>query len=115
MNLNDVRNYYEIRKLKKPNVWEALGWAIAELGEVYEVLMSFSGGWVRNNPDKHPPKTKNDLAEELGDVILMLLVAGMQEGVDPLKAMEDKMNQKISEITSKGEILTEEQAQEFMK
>lgn len=95
--IEQVKKYYEARKLKTPTVWEALGWATAELGEVYEVLMSMSGGWVRNNPEDHPQKTKEDLAEELGDVIFMLIEAGIVSGVDPIQAMEDKMNRKLKE------------------
>jgi NTP pyrophosphatase (non-canonical NTP hydrolase) len=92
-----IKEYYTKRALKHPNVWEALGWATAELGEVYEVLMSFAGGWVRNNPEDHPTKTKEDLAEELGDVIFMLVIAGIEEGVDPIQALQDKMKRKLKE------------------
>ncbi len=106
-----VKEYYEKRELKHPNIWEALGWATAELGEVYEVLMSMVGGWVRNNPDKHPQKTKEDLAEELGDVIFMLIVAGIEEGVDPIQALENKMQRKLEAksitITQPIELLTD--------
>jgi NTP pyrophosphatase (non-canonical NTP hydrolase) len=98
MNLTEqVKHYYEKRELKHPNVWEALGFVATELGEVYEVLMSMVGGWVRNNPEKHPQKTKNDLAEELGDVIFMLIVAGIEEGVDPIEALREKMKRKLYE------------------
>lgn len=99
----DIEEYYKMRALKHPNVWEALGWATAELGEVYEVLMSQSGGWVRNNPQNHPKKTDDDLAEELGDVIFMLVVAGIEKGVDPIDAMERKMRRKLQEDDLKRE------------
>lgn len=96
-----IENYYQKRALKHPNLWEALGWATAELGEVYEVILSWQPGWVRNNPENHPVKSKEDLAEELGDVIFMLVVAGMEEGVDPLDALERKMERKLEEDKAK--------------
>lgn len=96
-----VQEYYIKRNLNRPDVWEALGWASAEFGEVYEVLMSWNPKWVRNNPEKHPVKSKEDLAEELGDVIMMLIVAGMSEGVDPVSALEEKMKRKLEELEVK--------------
>lgn len=101
MNLaEEIKEYSSKRKLKVPDVWEALGWATRELGEVYEVLFSFSGGWVRNNPEKHPQKSKEDLAEELGDVIMMIMMAGIAEGVDPLEALLNKMKRKLEKKTA---------------
>ena len=93
----EIKDYYEKRGLKHPNIWEALGWATAELGEVYEVIMSWNPDWVRNNPQDHPVKTMEDLAEELGDVILMLMVAGLESGIDPIDALRVKMLRKIEE------------------
>jgi NTP pyrophosphatase (non-canonical NTP hydrolase) len=101
-----VQDYYEVRKLVKPTIWEALGWVSAELGEVYEVIMSWSPKWVRNNPQDHPVKTKEDLAEELGDVILMVIAAGLSEGVDPLEAMLNKIARKTKEARLKQASLT---------
>lgn len=97
----EIQEYYEKRELLRPNVWESLGWATAELGEVYEVLLSWKQGWKRNNPEDHPMKTKKDLAEELGDVIFMLVVAGMVEGVDPIEALRAKMQRKLEEDKQK--------------
>jgi len=103
MNLTEqVIEYYKIRSLNKPNIWESLGWAISELGEVYEVLMSWNSRWVRNNPQDHPVKTKEDLAEELGDVIMMIIAAGLSEGVDPIAAMRNKMKRKLEEDKQKN-------------
>lgn len=68
-------------------------WLQTELAEVYELLLVREGGWTRNNPDDHPTEfDQQRFAEELGDAILMLLVAGMVEGVDPLAAMELKIS-----------------------
>jgi NTP pyrophosphatase (non-canonical NTP hydrolase) len=93
-----VKDYYEKRNLTQPNVWEALGWASAEFGEVYEALMSWDSKWIRNNPQDHPVKSKEDFAEELGDVIMMLVAAGMVEGVDPVQALYKKMDSKLSKL-----------------
>lgn len=116
---DEIRNYYIERNLKRPNIWEALGWATAELGEVYEVLMSMVGGWVRNNPEDHPQKTKEDLAEELGDVIFMLIAAGLEEGIDPIQALQNKMRRKLKEKVHyrvEGVIpLSDEDAQKLIK
>jgi NTP pyrophosphatase (non-canonical NTP hydrolase) len=97
-----IKDYYEKRQLVHPTVWEALGWVSAELGEVYEVLMSWNPKWVRNNPQDHPVKSKEDLAEELGDVIFMLVMAGLSEGVDPIEALEKKMERKLQTASFKS-------------
>lgn len=96
-----IYDYYEARKLVKPNIWEALGWAAAEIGEVYEVLFSWNKNWVRNHPEKHPVKTHEDLAEELGDAILMLIAAGLSENVDPMEAMLNKIARTLKELNEK--------------
>lgn len=102
MNLTqEIKEYYEKRELKHPNIWQALGWVAAELGEVYEQLMAREGGWVRNNPENHEEQfSKDRLAEELGDVIFMLIVAGIEEGVDPVEAIRDKMQRKLTKVAT---------------
>lgn len=101
MLIDKIKDYYEKRQLLRPNIWEALGWATTELGEVYEVLLS-KKNWVRNNPEDHPQPSVDTLAEELGDVIFMLVVAGIVEGVDPIEALEKKMQRKLSLKTATG-------------
>jgi len=87
--------YWEFRDLVHPNVWESLGWAHTELGEVYEILLA-DGDWVRNNPEDHPNAFDNEhFAEELGDVIMMIQKAGMVRGVDPLQALYNKIEKKM--------------------
>ena len=94
-----IHEYYQVRELKWPeSAEEALMWAVTELGEVYELLLARHGGWVRNNPSGHPSFEAQRLAEELGDVIMMMLVAGIVEGVDPLSALWQKLDGKIQEI-----------------
>ena len=93
-----IEKYYEGRNLKYPNSWEALGWAQTELGEAYEILLGWSGDWVRNNPQDHPLKTKEDFSEELGDVIMMIMMAGYVEGVNPIQSLKDKINRKLEKL-----------------
>lgn len=92
-----IREYYRKRQLKWPSVWEAMAWVNTEIAEVYELLLARVGGWTRNNPDKHTSWDREKFAEELGDCILMLLVAGYIEGVDPIEAMAEKIRIKLSE------------------
>ena len=98
--MQEIIEYAQARKYKMPNTWEALGWVNAELGEVYEVLLS-TGGWVRNNPQDHPEKGNDEFAEELGDVIFMVMIAGHSKGVNPLEAMKEKMSRKLIESSVK--------------
>ena len=111
-----IIEYYEKRELVKPTLQEALNWVHTELGEVYEVVMSWDDKWVRNNPQNHPVKTEEDLAEELGDVIFMLMAAGISAGVDPINALENKMKSKLDKlarIKAEMQIISEEEAKKF--
>jgi NTP pyrophosphatase (non-canonical NTP hydrolase) len=90
-----IQRYYVIRDLKKSNVWQNLAWATTEMGEAYELLLAREGGWKRNNPDTHPEWDKKKFGEELGDAIMMLIVAGQVEGVDALDALVDKLTRKL--------------------
>lgn len=96
---NELRDfiirYYEKRNLMWPDFDNAMKFVHTELGEVYEVDLARRGEWVRNNPDKKPPFDLDQLASELGDVIMMVMVAGIVEGVDPLEALINKMCKKI--------------------
>lgn len=94
--MQEILEYCEKRDYLMPNTWEAMGWVNAEIGEVYEVLLS-KGGWVRNNPEDHPEKGDQELAEELGDVIFMIMIAGHSREVNPLDAMLNKMSRKLTE------------------
>ncbi len=108
----EIKEYYNKRQLKHPNIWQALGWVATELGEVYELLLAREGDWVRNNPDDKLPYAKELLAEELGDVIFMIIVAGIEEGIDPVEALVSKMHRKLKEksatFTTKLQEVTEE-------
>jgi len=94
-----VRSYYDKRKLKWPTFDEAMKFVHTELGEIYELDLSRIGGFIRNHPESKPQFSKEALAEELGDAIFMLLVAGYSEGVDPLEAMQKKMRDKLEKLS----------------
>lgn len=90
--LDLIREYYKARNLVWPSSHTAILWAITELGEVCDLLLNNEDeAWVRNHPDDHELYTPDRYAEELGDAIMMLIVAGMVECVDPLKTLCDKM------------------------
>ncbi len=98
MNLAQIiTNYYELRGLKWPTAEEAMMWAETEMGEVYEILLAQKGGWVRNNPEDHTASSADELGTELGDVIMMLMVAGIVQGTDPITCLTNKMERKIRE------------------
>lgn len=99
--LNLITEYYDKRGLKWPNFDEAMKFVQTELAEVYELDLARIGGFVRNHPENKPQFSKEALAEELGDAIFMLLVAGMAEGVNPLEAMQNKMRKKLEIKESK--------------
>lgn len=78
-----------------PDADTALMWALTEMGEATELLLERKADWVRNNPGKHPPFSKDRLAEELGDIIMMVVIAGMVEDVNPIVALRNKLKSHI--------------------
>ncbi len=97
--LKIIINYYEKRGLKWPSFDNAMKFALTEIGEVYEVDLARYKGWVRNNPDGKPVLfDKERLGDELGDVIMMIMVAGIVEEVDPLAHLVRKINVKLREL-----------------
>ncbi len=90
-----IDEHHTRRGLKFPNEWEALAFAQTELGEVYELLLAEIPGWTRNHPERHEGFTGERFAEELGDVIMMVMMAGMARGVNPLDALAKKLYAKI--------------------
>lgn len=92
-----IIKYWAERNLTTPNVWEALAFAQTELGETYEVLLA-DERWVRNNPDHKETIFRSlDFAEELGDTIMMLIVAGLSLNIDPIAALRKKIQRKLVE------------------
>lgn len=92
----DVKEYFELRGLKFPDVWRALAFLDTEKAEALELLLAKDGGWTRNNPENKAPWDQNDFADELGDIIMMAIVTGLAEGVDPIEALEKKMDRKLA-------------------
>lgn len=90
-----IKHYYTSRGLTLPNFDNAMKFVQTELAEVYELDLARIGGWVRNNPQNKPTYSKEKMAEELGDAIMMLMVAGITEGVDPIQALTQKMERKL--------------------
>lgn len=93
-----IINYYEKRKLSWPDFNDAMKFVATEIGEVYEVDLSRNPTWVRNNPQNKPIFSEEQLASELGDVIMMVMVAGIAEGVDPLEALIKKIRRKLEVV-----------------
>lgn len=87
--------YFKIRGYKVPSVDDALKWHATEVGEACEVILA-DNGYVRNNPDDHPPYSPEKFGEELGDAIMMLIVAGLTAGVDPVACLIEKMGRKTN-------------------
>lgn len=99
---HQICEYYQLRGQKWPNVEEAMMWLETECAEVYELLLARKDGWVRNNPANKPEFSKEALAAELGDAIMMLLVAGYVEDVDPMQALLEKVERKLREVPLPG-------------
>jgi len=98
MLIDIIKDYYIKRNLKWPDFHQALKFVHTELGEVYELDLSRDGGWIRNNPENKPEFDKNDLAKELGDVVMMIIVAGIAEGVDVEQALANKLSKKLEQL-----------------
>ena len=91
--------YYRERGLKWPNETKAILFAITELGEMAELLVNKDDEeWVRNNPEDKEGWSPERFGEELGDVIMMCQVAGMDAGVDPMELLLKKMQRKLDEM-----------------
>ena len=96
-----IARYYHERGLTVPSAWEAMAFVVTELGEAYdELLHTYGRKWVRNNPEKHELSGQwQAFGEELGDVLMMVMVAGLAAGVNPLHAMYEKMARHLPEGT----------------
>lgn len=120
--IKKIKEYYAKRNLTWPNFDNAMKFVMTEIAEVYELDLDRSGDWVRNNPENKPKFNKEELAEELGDAIFMLVVAGIAEGVDPIKAIYKKMERKLGaggekrlEGTAQLELLSEDDYQRIIE
>lgn len=91
-----IARYYEHRHLIWPgNADTALDWALTEMAEAKELLLARQARWVRNHPQNEEPFSRERLAEELGDILMMVMVAGMVEGLDPIQALREKIERKM--------------------
>ena len=94
-----ILDYYETRELKWPDFNDAMKFVVTEMGEAYEVDL-IGKGYTRNNPNNKPNFTteaerQTKLGRELGDAIMMLQVAGMVEGCDPIRELVLKLGRKV--------------------
>ena len=97
---NKIEHYFNKRGLKWPTTEKALMFSETEMAEVYEHLLAEEGGWTRNNPENKPEYDNQEFAKELGDVIMMVMVAGMVRGLDPIDALVQKMENKLAKLES---------------
>ena len=97
-----ILDYYTRRRLRWPTPEEAVLFAMTELGEAADVLLQRKGGWTRNNPENKPEGTIEEVGEELGDTIMMLMVVGLRLGVDPLESLDAKLRRKLVEWEQSG-------------
>ena len=78
-----------------PDMRDALLFAYSEVAEASDILLTNTGDWVRNNPDKHmrgfDGVWQRELAEECGDAIMMLMIAGLNAGYNPIEALINKI------------------------
>ena len=86
-----IKEFYVTHDLKWPTTDQAFRFVIEELGELARDMNDMIPGWKRNNPRKLPP-TSDDIADEIGDAIMMLMVLGMTVGVNPLESLYRKMS-----------------------
>ena len=91
-----INQYYDQRGLVWPGRKEALLWALTELAEAAELVLEDGGSWVRNHPLEREDYSPERFAEELGDVMMMVMVAGMVVGVDPQQALQQKLRRKVA-------------------
>lgn len=95
-----IAYHFDGRGRMWPTTEDSLLWMITEIAEAFE-LLSAKKNYVRNNPDDKEPFSKERFAEELGDVIYMAIITGLVEGVNPLDALLNKMNNQIKKETNK--------------
>jgi NTP pyrophosphatase (non-canonical NTP hydrolase) len=100
MTLEDIwKGYAESRKYEVPNTLESFLWLVSEIGELSEsIVVNMKDGWVRNNPEKKPKVGDELTADEIGDVLMMLIATASAKGLDPIQCMLDKMKKKGFEV-----------------
>lgn len=89
-----IKEHFNIRERIYPTVEDGLLFAITEISEAIE-LWIIQKDYIRNHPNSKEKYSKERFAEELGDAIYMLMITGIVAGVDPEKAMLDKMRNQL--------------------
>ena len=84
-----VEQYYAFRGLTQPDANQSFLFLTSEIGELADALVAGQGEWIRNNPER-----ERSIANEIGDVLMMLTVFASTQGVDPVQALKDKMRSK---------------------
>lgn len=92
-----IQEYYTKRGLAYPDLKSASMFLACEAAEVMDAVLRMEPHWIRNN------QRQVDLAEELGDVLMMVLVTASVADIDPVAALEAKLDRKLSEL-AKAEI-----------
>ena len=90
-----ISEYFDMRGLKKPDTKDSCMWVASEVGEMIDAVMRLEQGWVRNNPDR-----ESKVEDELGDVLMMLLITAETLDINIMDALLRKMNRKTG-----GELL----------
>ena len=86
-----VKSYFREREdLSIPSDIEALLFFHSEVGELTDAFADEMGDWGRNDNKK-----VRSIEDEVGDVLMMLIVFCIQRGIDPVKAMIDKIKRKL--------------------
>jgi NTP pyrophosphatase (non-canonical NTP hydrolase) len=94
-----VKAYYEKRGMKFPDADSAMLFLVSEVGELADAIVDQRPGWTRNHPDK-----ERNLADEIGDVLMMLTATAIAYDIDPFEAMLDKFQRKGYDIRKELEI-----------
>ena len=83
-----VAEYFKFRGYVNPTSDQALKHLVAEVGEMADADVNSDAEWVRNT------ERERDLAGEVGEVQMMLIVYAQVHGLDPVGCMLDKMRSK---------------------
>ena len=86
-----VNRYFQVRGYKEPDTVQAFLFLTSEVGELSDKLVHRqSEDWVRN----HPESKNDDIAGEIGDILMMLTKTADTLGLDPMDCMLEKMARK---------------------
>jgi NTP pyrophosphatase (non-canonical NTP hydrolase) len=80
-----VNAYFRHRKLVDPDAMQALMFLFSEMGELSDAVVNQIKDWVRNHDH-----SQDNVADEIGDVLMMLIKTAEKLEVDPLQAMLTK-------------------------